>query len=123
MINQTTNDLREALSPIASLIRKSEKARQKLSPATWQHTMPGNNINALHIACALMNSDASAIRAMKRDDLQEAVKAFADMVSRTEKSRTKFLPGTSQHTLQRNRLRALRIAEALTKLELDRRNG
>lgn len=57
----------------------------------------------------------------KGEDLQEAVKAFADMVDRTEKSRTKFLPGTAQHSLQRNRLEALRMAQALTEQELDSR--
>ena len=38
--------------------------------------------------------------------------ALAAMIARTAKSQAKFPPGTSQHTLQRNRLKALRIAEA-----------
>jgi hypothetical protein len=40
------------------------------------------------------------------------------MISRTEQAQAKFSPGTSQHTLQRNRLRALRTAEGLIKAEL-----
>jgi hypothetical protein len=37
-------------APIASLIAKSEKARQKLASGTWQHTMLGENLDALRIA-------------------------------------------------------------------------
>ncbi len=53
MNNQPTTDLQEALRPITSLLNKSEKAQQKLSPATWQHAMLEKNIKALHIAVAL----------------------------------------------------------------------
>jgi hypothetical protein len=42
------------------------------------------------------------------------------MISKTERAQTKFSPGTSQRTLQSNRLKALRVAEALIKLELDK---
>ena len=117
----TTAELHVALKPIASLISKSEKARQKLVPGTWQHTMLGNNIRALHIGFALMNKANTGMRMKTREDLQEAVQAYADMVGRTEKSLTKFLPGTSQHSLQRNRLKALHMARALTEQERDSR--
>jgi hypothetical protein len=36
--NFTLEDIRETLRPIASLTSKSEKARTKLTPGTWQHT-------------------------------------------------------------------------------------
>jgi hypothetical protein len=42
------------------------------------------------------------------------------MVSKTEQAVAKFAPGTSQHTSQRNRLKALSIAETWIKETLDR---
>ena len=119
--NRTEDELQEALRPIASLISKSEKAQQKLAPGTWQHTMLQDNLKALHIASALMNKEADDTHRFARDDLQEALRAFASMISKTGKSQAQFSPGTSQHTLQRNRLKALRIAEALIKVELVKR--
>jgi len=106
--------LREARRPIASLISKSEKAQRKLAPGTWQHTMLRDNLKALRIASALMNKDTDDFT---RDDLQGAIHALASMISKSEKARAKFSPGTSQRTLQRNRLQALRIAEALIKVD------
>lgn len=108
--NFTKEDLQEALRPIASLISKSEKAQQKLASGTWQHSMLRDNLRALNIAYALMNKEADDTNSFARDDLQEALYAFASMISKAQKTQVKFSPGTSQHTLARNRLKALRIA-------------
>ena len=118
-----TDELQEARRPIASLISKSEKAQQKLTPGTWQHKMLRDNLKALHIASALMNKETGNPDHFAREDLQEALRAFASMISRADKVQSKFQPKTSQYTLQRNRLRALRMAEALTKMELDKHNA
>ena len=107
-----------ALRPIASLISKSEKAQQKLAAGTWQHTMLRDNLKALHIASALMNRPTGRF---PRDDLQEALRALASMIRKTGSARAKFPHGTSQHTLQRNRLKALRMAAVLMKAALDKR--
>lgn len=118
----TTDELQAALRPIASLIGKSEKAQQRLVPGTWQHSMLRDNLKALRIASALMNKEADKTDNFTRDDLQEALRAVASMISKTEKTQAKFSSGTSQHTLQRNRLKALRIAEALITADLDKRD-
>jgi hypothetical protein len=123
MGQSTADELHKALRPIASLIRKSEKAQQKLAPGMWQHAMLRDNVKALRLASALMNKETNATQKFTRDDLQRALRAFAAMMSRTDKTRARFSPGTSQHSLQRNRLEALRIMQALTKVELDRRNA
>ncbi len=120
MDNYTPDAIQEALRPIASLISKSQKAQQKLAPGTWQHTMLRDNLKALHIALALMNPAADDQNNFTQDDLQQALRALASMISRTEKSQAKFAPGTSQHSLQRNRLKALRIAETLISVKLER---
>lgn len=117
-VNHTAEELQEALRPIASLIHKSEKAQQKLAPGTWQHTMLQDNIKALRIASVLMSKETDRADRVTRDDYQEALRAFASMISRVEQAQASFLPGTSQHTLQRNRLKALRTAQVLMKAEV-----
>jgi hypothetical protein len=106
------DELEEVLRPIASLISKSEKAQGKLTPGTWQHTMLRDNLKALRIASALMDKEACDTESFAREDLQEALQALASMMVRSEKAQAGFLPGTSQHTLQKNRLKALRMASA-----------
>jgi len=110
--NFTRAEIEEALRPIASLIGKSEKALQKLAPGTWQHTMLRDNLKALRIASSLMSQTSDADQ-FTREDLQEALRALASMIDRGEKAQVKFLPGTSQHTLQKNRSSALGIASEL----------
>jgi hypothetical protein len=120
--NFTLEDIREALRPIASLISKSEKARTKLTPGTWQYTMLSNNLKALRIASTLMGGETRDTDDCAPNDLREAISAFESMINRTENTK-KFMPGTSQHTLRKNRLRALRIAKALIFQELEGKNN
>ncbi len=110
MRNISEEELKEALRPIASLISKSEKAQQKLVPGTWQHKMLQDNLKALYIATKLMNSETVNTDKIMQEDLRGAIRALDSMISRSEKAQTKFSPGTSQHTLQRNRINALRMA-------------
>lgn len=118
----TTDELQEAIGPIASLISKSEKAQQKLEPGTWQYSMLQNYLKALRIAWALMKKEADQTGNFTSDDLREALGAIASMIGKTEKVRAKFSSGTSHRTLQQNRLKALRIAEAMITLDLDKRD-
>lgn len=112
-------DIERALTPIASLLSKSEKAREKLAPGTWQHTMLTENIAALRLATALMTRPAEDHAESAgdepeptADELEAALRALDSMIERTEKAGAKFEPGTSQHSLSRNRLEALRVARA-----------
>ena len=117
--NRITGEWEEARRPIASLISKSEKAGLKLRPGTGQHTMLRDNLKALHIGAALMD-DEIGDSDFTRDDLQAALRVIAAMMSKTGKAKAKFSPGTSQHTLQRNRFNALRLAKARIKSALDK---
>lgn len=49
--------------------------------------------------------------------------ALAGMIDRVEKAEARYAPGTAQHTLQRNRLKALRVAEAVTLAKLAERDN
>jgi len=113
MHNHTTDEVKESLRPITSLINKSEKALQKLKPGTWQHTMLRDNLKALQCASVLMSKDTGNTDNFTRDELLEVLRVLTSIIERVEKSQVKFLPGTSQHALQRNRLKALRIAASL----------
>ncbi len=53
-----------------------------------------------------------------KKDMEEALRAIASMIDRSEKAQEKFAQGTSQHTLQKNRIKALYIASSLIKIEL-----
>ncbi|MDB6057076.1 MAG: hypothetical protein JWO95_920 [Verrucomicrobiales bacterium] len=118
MNRYTTNELQEAIRPITSLINKSEKAQQKLTPGTWQHTMLQENLTALHLALALMSGTKNGVAVPRQEDLQAALRAFAAMTNKSKKAQAKFAPGTSHYTLQRNRLKAFRTAKALINAEL-----
>jgi len=48
-----------------------------------------------------------------REELAEALQVVSTTISRCEKAQRKFIEGTSQHTLLKNRLKALYISKAL----------
>lgn len=52
-------------------------------------------------------------------DMGEALNAIASMMERSEKAQAKFAQGTSQHTLQKNRIKALYIVSSLIKKETE----
>jgi len=119
MDDYTAQEVLEALPPIASLLSKSEKAQGKVAPGTWQHTMLTGNIRALRTASALLDEASGEQNEMARDDLESALSALDSMIERVAGTQTKFSPGTSQHSLQRNRLKALRIARAAVVAKLN----
>lgn len=116
-----TEAIMEARRPLASLIRKSEKARRHLAPGSWQHAMLQANLKALHMAFDLMRKARAGAKRATAGELREALQAMTSMIGRTRKAQAYCAPGTSPHTLLRNRLKALRIAKALLQMESARR--
>jgi len=108
------------LAPLDSLLSKSTKARERLAPGTWQHDMLTRNIEALHIARALLMRDCPELAEQPADEprmfdtqeLARAATAIDSMIDRTRGTQAKFAAGTSQHTLQRNRLAMLEAARS-----------
>lgn len=123
MKKPAADERQEVLRPLASLISKSAKAQRKLAPGTWPYKMLRDNLRALRLASALMTRPAGSAGRRPADDLRAALRALAAMSGRVEKTGTKFSPGTAQHTLQRNRLRALRAAKAALQAALEKRRG
>ena len=104
---------RDALiRPLLSLVAKSEKALLKLSPGGWQHTMLSQNLHALHLAIRLLDGERlETMTGIDREESLTAQDAFAKMIGKTEQALSTFTPGTSQHTLLKNRVKALRCGE------------
>jgi hypothetical protein len=48
-----------------------------------------------------------------KEDFREALKAISSMIHKIAKAQEHFAKGTPQHTLAKNRLKALRIASSL----------
>jgi hypothetical protein len=52
-----------------------------------------------------------------KEELQEALQMVSSVISRCEKMQPKFVEGTSQHTLLKNRIKAMYISKSLLKNE------
>ena len=55
---------------------------------------------------------------LSKDELTETLFVIASIVGRCENAQTKFREGTSQHTLLKNRIRALYLSKELVDTEL-----
>ncbi|MDD4753610.1 MAG: hypothetical protein PHT78_10265 [Desulfitobacteriaceae bacterium] len=113
----TPKELGEAHRAILSLRNKSEKASSKLKEGSWQKTLLDSYVKAADIALKLIDGDTG--RPFECEALNEANKSLGDALNRAEKVIGKFVVGSSQHTLQKNRIAALKIA--LTLIEKEQR--
>lgn len=104
--------MENTLAPIISLISKSEKAKEKLNPGSWQHTMLEGNLRALYYALALMDTSKTMSRARNETEVEEYLKSLDSMITKTKAAQKKFTRGSAQHTLLRNRLHSLKEAKA-----------
>jgi hypothetical protein len=62
---------------------------------------------------------ASDSERISKEDLQEALRAITSTISKCEKVLPKLKQGTSQRTLLERRIKALCVASALIKRELE----
>jgi len=108
-----SEELSEAKRALLSLRNKSEKASGKLKTDTWQYRLTAGIVKASDVALSLIDGNAAA--PFGRDTLDESFASLQDALRRAEAVIDKFAMGTSQHTLQKNRIAALKIALALIK--------
>jgi hypothetical protein len=115
----TEIDLEEALRAIASMIGRTEKAKEKSTQGTSQHTLQTNRLKALQIASSLISKGFSGRNdkaCHTKEDLEKALAPIASLLSKSEKAQGKLAPGTWQHTMLGNNIKALHIAlQLLTK--------
>ncbi len=116
MINNfTKEDLEEALGAMASMISKTEKAKEKFAQGTSQHTLQKNRLNALNIASSLISKELaeSDVPDYSKEELGKALAPIASLISKSGKARSKLAEGTWQHTMLSNNLKALYLASSL----------
>jgi len=56
-----------------------------------------------------------------KEELEEALRIISSTIIRCEKTQPKFVKGTSQHTLLKNRIKALYISKSLITDEISKR--
>lgn len=117
MADFTPEELGEAHRAILSLRNKSEKASGKLKEGSWQKTLLDSYVKAADTALKLIDGDMAM--PFECEALNEANKSLEDALHRAEEVIGRFVAGSSQHTLQTNRIVALKIA--LTMIEKEQR--
>ena len=123
MVDYTNEDLREALEALASMMARSEKAQAKFAPGTSQHTLQKNRIGALLVASRLVGAEPAGQEAAgecTKEELENAAAPLASLLSKSEKAQQKLAPGSWQHRMLEENLRALRIASSLLEKALSK---
>lgn len=116
MDNDAGRELEQALRTLDATMGKSERAGEKFAPGTAQHALLKNRIKALQIAVSLISEElgrGGAAGPYTREELEQALAPLASLASKSEKAREKLAPGTWQHTMLDDILRALRLASPL----------
>lgn len=119
-------DLESALCAIADMAARGEKAQQKFAPGTAQHTLQQNRLAALAVSAALVKralAGQAAPAGFTRAALEKARAPIASLAAKCEKARQKLAPGSWQHTMLENNLRALAIAAPLLEHALKETEG
>lgn len=112
----TEKDMEEALRAIDSMIDRSEKAQGKFAQGTSQYTLQKNRIKALNIASLLIRkelAEQNITDKYTKEDLEKALAPIASLISKSEKAQEKLVPGTWQHTMLGDNIKALYIASPL----------
>lgn len=114
-------ELREACRALLSLRNKNDKASGKLKEGTWQHRLTTGVVKAADVAIGLIDGNNGV--SLNKDILDESLAALTDALRRAESVVGKFAFGTSQYTLQKNRIAALTIALQLIEREAGKQAG
>lgn len=121
MEHYTGDDLKKAITTIASMISRSEKVQIKLKEGSPQASLTRNRLKALYIAASLItrevNGDPSEDK-YTMEELEKALPPIKSTIGKCEKVQDKSKEGTAQATLTRNMLKALEISLELITKEL-----
>lgn len=92
--------------------------RGDVTEGTSQHTLLKIRIKALYISKSLI-TDENVMDKYTKEELIEALRPVSSIISKCEKAQQKFTEGTSQWTLLKKRIKALRISLSLIKKALE----
>lgn len=121
MNKYTREELERALHVVSSTITNCEKIHPKFAVGTSQHTLLKNRIKALYISQALIKAESVRDK-YKKEELIEALRPIASVISKCEKGQLKFEVGTSHHTRFKNIIDAMYISHELITAEINNRD-
>lgn len=109
MVEQLMNkELAEAHRVISSFRSKSEKSSLRLKEGSWQSSLVCSYVKAADIALKLIEDDGDLL--FDDEELNGAYKSLTGVLLRAEQAIGRFPAGSSQHTLQKNRISAFKTA-------------
>ncbi len=115
----TREELEAALQIVSSSISRCERAHPKFAEGTSQHTLLKNRIKALYISKSLiLDEDVK----YTNEELTDALRPVASIISKCEKAQMKFPEGTSHHTRFRKMIKAMYLAKSLITDEINKRD-
>ncbi|WP_238900000.1 hypothetical protein [Clostridium sp. YIM B02500] len=122
MEKYTRKELVDALKVVSSTINNCEKAQLKFAEGTSQHTLLKNRLKALYISKSLITYE-DIMDKYTKEELIEALRPVASIISKCEKAQLKFDEGTSHHTRLENIINAMYISKSLITDEINKRDS
>lgn len=120
MSEYTREELEGALKIVSSAIRRCEKAQPKFAEGTSQHSLLRNRIRALYISKALITEE-DGIDKYAKEELTEALRPVASIISKCEKAQIKFAEGTPHYNRFQSMIDAMSISKSLIADEIGKR--
>ena len=113
-------ELREALQIVTSAISRCEKAQPKFAEGSSPHSLLKNRIKALAIAQSLI-TEKSVTEKYTIEELTEALRPVASIISKCTKAQQKFAEGSTYYTRLQKMIHAMEISQSLIMDEIGKR--
>ena len=120
MDKYTNEELADALQVVDSTIIKCEKMQLKFQEGTSQYTLLKNRIKAMYISKLLISGENDKSK-YTNEELTEALRPVASIISKCEKAQLKFTENTSHYNRFRNIINAMYISKSLITDEISKR--
>jgi len=120
MRKYTRDEFADALQVVSSTISKCEKIQPKFAEKTSQYTLLKNRIKAMYISRALITKD-SGIERYSKEELADALKPVASVISKCETGQRKHAMGAPQYKRFQKIIDAMNIAKTLITDEITKR--
>ena len=116
----TKEELREALQIVTSAISRCEKTQPKFAEGSSPHSLLKNRIKALAIAQSLITEE-NITEKYTIEELTEALRPVASIISKCTKAQQKFAEGNSYYTRFQKMIKAMEISQSLITDEIGKR--
>lgn len=121
MLGFAQSQRQDALAVVDSSIRRCQQVQPKFAPGSSQHSLLRNRLRALSAAKALLLGETP--EGYTEADLKAALPPLASIRRKCSKAQEKHPPGSPFFTRFERTIRAMEVAEALVKEELERRQN